>query len=680
MDNNLPKLDSREMTRLKSEYPSLAHLEAGDTARWLTIRREDLLSKARDDRTGMNLSKTITMAGAIAGGLCYAVSPLGVAGAIVSGIGYAWAVAQDMNDSHIFAPLPFVRGDFFEFLQAMGDAEMREEYFSHQNEQADLMGHLEPFERKEYAMLAVHTHTLSDYLEQIEEGKRFYAYRWLLQWFVQLQGNVPGVEELHSHMRSVKVDSAINYQHVKALRSQQEQIAQITGIPGLSSPLQTVSLPQAQTVSLPTAQAASIPGLSKVESSTAQSANSQQSNETIKQTQAKAQKIIEKLETDGFEIREIMAGQIIGIAGTQRGGKGTLAGLCAVLNLAIDSTQTVEYFTSGVDVYPFKCRLHCALSYPNLDIQDADKQVARDLLAFLKKLANSEPYSQTGLILVIDECLTLLGQLEAKDRAWAIKYLLSNSAKTGACIIMVLHANNLTAIAGEETSGMAATFQESVHFIGCKAQSVPMPNNPMRSMNVASGEYFIADVKNFGKAIADGELGQVPGWLKKEIHPGSKQPDPVRSLLKFFPELEDCDRSSVILGGNVALSSESDDWDMDYTDEVVLQRDRTPVQVVEEVKDKVKNETQFDKDESYEDDERFISKATSIIVAYMNEKKMSNFERKDTRKLREIYKFRSKLVGRHLNISEMDRVINKLILDGYMEKNGDNFIFTLDED
>lgn len=93
-----------------------------------------------------------------------------------------------------------------------------------------------------------------------------------------------------------------------------------------------------------------------------------------------------------------------------------------------------------------------------------------------------------------------------------------------------------TTIAGKETGGLAATFKEGINFIGCTTQAIAV--GALRRMNVASGAYFKANPNNFGEPIKGGELGSVPEWLKGELHPGNGQPDPVRSLLKIFPELQ----------------------------------------------------------------------------------------------------------------------------------------------
>jgi hypothetical protein len=217
-ESQLPSLTTLETARLREDYPSIEHLEAGNVAAWLVERTDQLLVRAKDERAGMNLSKLITLAAGAIGAVCYATSPLAPIGALIASAGYVWAVAQDMNASHQFAPIPFIRGNFFEFLSAMGDSQAREEWFSNQNEFVDLMHHLEPFERYEFAMLRQHTHTLTEFINIVEPGKRFYAYRYLLDCFVNFRGVFPTFEQLNQHLAKVSVDPRVNYHHVQAIQ------------------------------------------------------------------------------------------------------------------------------------------------------------------------------------------------------------------------------------------------------------------------------------------------------------------------------------------------------------------------------------------------------------------------------------------------------------------------------
>lgn len=215
----IPVLTTEETNRLRADYPSIEHLEAGNIAPWLMERQDQLLVRAKDERAGMNLAKLITLAGGTVGAVCYATSPLALIGGVVAGVGYAWAIAQDLNDCHQFAPLPFVRGNFLEFLTAMGDKDARDEWFASQNEIVDLMNHLVPMERYEFGMLKVHAHTLTDFLGHVDAGKKFYAYRWLLDWFINLKGEFPSNEMLYSHLSQVTADPRVNYDQVGAIAS-----------------------------------------------------------------------------------------------------------------------------------------------------------------------------------------------------------------------------------------------------------------------------------------------------------------------------------------------------------------------------------------------------------------------------------------------------------------------------
>lgn len=543
--NQIPELTTKETQRLRLNYPSIEHLEAGHAASWLQERHDQLIVKAQKSRAEMNLSKLVTLAGTVVGVVCYATSPLATIGAIVSAVGYVWSIGLDLNDSHRFAPIPFVRDNILEFISAMGDAEAREDWLIQRNEIADLMFHLNLLERYEFAMLRESHSVLSEYLDQVEPGKRFYAYRWLSDRFVDYKGAIPDKSSLNKHLETVNPDPRINYQAVTAIQERQTP--------------RIFELPQPRTVSLiggggeqetgNKEQLSSPPmiveGMGGVVNSPAPIPQTPQAKPQSKfpdlQTILKlsllmrAQFITRTLVNSGFKIDEVMSSQVIAIAGSQRGGKGTLAAILVVLSKAFDQNLTIEYFTAGVDVYPFACNLHSGLSYPGKTSEQADRQVALDLLQFLKKLESAEPYSHKNLLLIIDEAMRLLSLLESEDRAWAIAFLLSRFAKTGATLIIVLHATNLSSVAGKDTAGLAATFKEGVEFIGCNAVAVDAGG--LRKINVASGSYFKADPRNFGKSLKGGELGSIPEWLKTEKHPGNGHPDPARTLLKFFPEL-----------------------------------------------------------------------------------------------------------------------------------------------
>jgi hypothetical protein len=557
----LPTLTTGETQRLRSDYPSIEHLEAGNVASWLMERQEQLSVRAKDEKTGMNLAKLITLTGGVVGAICYATSPLAPIGALVAGVGYVWAVATDLNDSHKFAPIPFVRGNIIEFLSAMGDFEARQEWFANQNELVDLMYHLSPFERYEFVLLKEHTHILSEYLVQVQAGKRFYAYRWLLDWYVKLKGNLPSKDALSNHLTTVTPDPRVNYHQVEAI--QQHQMQMLIDVPDAP----TVDLPETPTVGLPQAEEVDLPPVvgpaTKLEAIDvnanpvephlaidapvlSQRAAPTPQNLIGKPLRERAIGIIDQLLASGFDLSRCVDNQIVCICGNQRGGKGTLMAILAILMKALEPTTLIHYFTAGDDVYPFQCdRLICRLSYPKLDGSESDRRVAAELYRYLKYMDEATQAEYKDIILVIDEAVALSDYLDPEQKQWIIRFLLTRANKKGAQIFVVLHGNNLTSWVGTgNTGGFSSTFKSGATFIGCEATSKKI--SPLRSLSLATGRYFVANPDEFAKPIEGGDLGIIPEWLKTEMNPITGQPDPVRTLLTFFPELRDETHSSLL--------------------------------------------------------------------------------------------------------------------------------------
>ncbi len=574
---NLPTLTTPETERLRSDYPCIEHLEAGNIASWLMERQEQLLIRAKDERTGMNLAKLIALTGGAVGAVCWATSPLALIGGTIAGVGYIWAVAKDLNDSHQFAPLPFIRGNFVEFLSAMGDKESREEWFASQNELVDLMFHLAPIERYEFGMLKQFIPNLTDFLSGVEGGKRFYAYRWLLDWYINLKGNLPTQDALKKHIASVTADPRINYQQVTAIQQHQAQML----IPPES---QFVELPEPEFVELPEPQLVEL--TTKIGTSTKLEAIETQAETIVSPPPAgetkvnvpamlgmpmneRAIAILTQLNKDGFDVSRCISEQITCISGNQRGGKGTLMAILAILSCAIDPTTKVHYFTAGDDIYPFKCdRLVCRLSYPGLDGEQADRRVAAELYKYLKEMDKLTQGACKDIILVIDEAVALSDYIDADQKQWMIRFLLSRANKKGAQIFIVLHGRSLTSWVGTgNAGGFSQTFKTGVTFVGCEATNKKI--NPLRSISVATGRYFLADPDDFSKPIEGGNLGIVPDWLKTEINPATGQPDPARTLLNFFPELRNDAQAANTLTDketDIPSTEEIEDTNLSVTD------------------------------------------------------------------------------------------------------------------
>ena len=538
--NNIPKITTKETEHLRESYPSLSHLEAGNIAQWLQERKDGLFEMARASENEADITRVLGLLASGIGAVCYAVNPLALVGGLIGGAAWLWFIVEHSNRTKEIAPLPFLRGNFVDALALLGDYDARSNYQA--DHLANTVKFLERQSAEEYAFLHAEFENIGQYLNQVEPGKRFYAYRWMFGWFGKLKGRqLPTYESMALHLQDVTIDSRLNRSEVSAIAQAQIQLPPTVDIKQFQSPQVDIGQTnQAAELSRPEELQSSADGLVP---------------DTIINLPLinRANALIAALTKSGFQVEDMMSSQVIAIAGTQRGGKGTLAAILATLSTALDPGLNTQYFTAGVDVYPFACNLTSALKYPDIDADGADELVARDLLKFLKGLDGSEPYSHKNLLLVIDEAMRLLSLLEESDRTWAIQYLLSRFAKSGGTLIIVLHGSNLTSVVGKATAGLADTFKQSINFIGCVAQAVSAGG--LRKMNVASGEYFKANPNNFGEPVSGGNLGMIPEWLKTHLHPGNGQPDPARTLLQFFPELvQEHERAVIPRGEKIAPS------------------------------------------------------------------------------------------------------------------------------
>ena len=526
----LPRLETPQTAHIRASYPTIEYLENGYVADWLKERCDQLLELAKEERAGINANKLICGVVLTTGFFLHALSPLAPIGVVLGLVGYIHGCFIDASQSGSFSPLPFLRGNILDLAGTLGNADLRESSSNQGDEFEQLQCYLSPRECKEYEFLNSHFALLADYLTQVEPLKRFHAYRWIFDSFVKFNGAIPSQEQITAHIGNVAPDMRVDTNLLNALdqhRAQIEASRLEANKPKFIEPQPIKYIRDDQLYS----------GKSEISLPASQTDSTTPSPQALLNMPLpqRANTIINSLKASGFKIDEVIGSQIIAIAGNQRGGKGTLAGLLTILSAADNSALKVEYFTAGIDIYPFACNLHSALDHNGRKADEADKLVARKLLQFLKKLENSEPYSNKNLLLVIDEAMRLLSLLEESERSEALQFLLSRFEKTGATLILVLHASNLTSIAGKETGGLAATFKAGINFIGCQTQSVSI--GALRKINVASGAYFKANPNNFGEPIKGGELGSLPEWLKTKLHPGNNQPDPVRSLLTFFPEL-----------------------------------------------------------------------------------------------------------------------------------------------
>lgn len=222
--SNIPKITTRETDKLRDQYPSLSHLEGGNIAEWLQERKDQLFEQARAAENEADTTRVLGLAASGIGLVCYAVNPFMVLGGMVGGAAWLWLLVDHYNRTKEIAPLPFVRGNFLDAIARAGDYDARQNYRA--NHLADTIKFLPRHHAEEYTFIYsdCNFETITQYLQQVDPGKRFYAYRWLFGWFVKLKGKqIPTQETMAEHLQHVTVDSRVKVEEVKTIVQSNEQ-------------------------------------------------------------------------------------------------------------------------------------------------------------------------------------------------------------------------------------------------------------------------------------------------------------------------------------------------------------------------------------------------------------------------------------------------------------------------
>ena len=504
-----------------SEFAPLFLLEQGDVDIWVRRRGVFLLDKSKEVAKECEAGK-LASAITVGASVVMSANPLAWLPLTIGAIGYVYTVFQEFQDTGSIRLIPMYRGKLGDILKIMegGQAAQR-----HPLE--DQMEYLSEPEKDEVLLLNYRFGEVVNILGSAPPKVRFDLYRHLCGQFHARRDLLSGDEVRHYITAAVSPErrTAIPSQPPALMGQAEEAIAhqpvdeKPADVPTqLQEPVLSDRLPQTNN----------------------QQPLTQPSPQQLLPLPLKerAIAIIEALAANGFDLSRAIGEQITCICGNQRGGKGTLMAILAVLASAIEPNTKIHYFTAGDDIYPFRCdRLVCRLNFPKLDGTDADQLVAGELYRYLKEMDNATQGEYSDIILVIDEAVALSDYLDPDQKQWIIRFLLTRANKKGAQIFIVLHGSNLTSWVGTgNTGGFSSTFKTGVTFIGCEATSKKI--SPLRSISVATGHYFIASPDDFSKPVEGGELGMIPDWFKTETNPSTGQPDPVRALLKFFPELK----------------------------------------------------------------------------------------------------------------------------------------------
>jgi len=354
----LPRLETPQTAYIRASYPCIEYLENGYIADWLKERSDQLLELAREERSGINANKLVSGAVLTAGFFLHALSPLAPVGVILGLVGYLHGCFIDANRTGSFSPLPFLRGNILDIVGTLGNAELREAVSHEANEFEQLQHYLCARERKEYEFLKTHFALITEYLSQLEALKRFHAYRWIFDCFVEYKGAIPSPEQLKAHMGNVAPDLRVDSEKLKAIADYRlnlsaqklggertiEQMGEFIPMPEVPKKF----LPDSELIATATTQEESHPSPQTPQNQeTATTPEQLHPSPPIPQREAtntnapssqvltkmplskRAIALIDFLKADGFKIDEVLGSQVIAVAGSQRGGKGTLAGILA---------------------------------------------------------------------------------------------------------------------------------------------------------------------------------------------------------------------------------------------------------------------------------------------------------------------------------------------------------------
>ena len=172
-----------------AHYPDEELLINGSIARWLRDRTEELLISANEVKNGSGIAKSISLGGLALSIVISGINPLAGLSAILCAVGYSGAVLRDKAITNQVGLLPFVRGNLLDILGTLGHADLRSQYKA-PSEIEDLQNYLGYKDRHELLLLSQNLLPLTEKLQGIEPDKRFDAYLWMVDKFVESSAGI----------------------------------------------------------------------------------------------------------------------------------------------------------------------------------------------------------------------------------------------------------------------------------------------------------------------------------------------------------------------------------------------------------------------------------------------------------------------------------------------------------
>jgi len=241
--------------------------------------------------------------------------------------------------------------------------------------------------------------------------------------------------------------------------------------------------------------------------------------------------ILERLVQSGCDLRRYLRRPTVGYGGRQRSGKTTLGVLSLILQKAIDGRR-IYYITTDKDVYPVAFDGYMTSFDPDLhQAREKLQGVYWRYVELMTQSCTAEMSEQSWLLDEFTMSVAKLGNLT--DLLWEI--VLTEAARRGTRLGIVFHEK--TAGANGVPIGKAELFKNEFAFLWTDREE-NLEGNLTIVPYYPSGKYTLLEFKGNQASLSKQTL-KVPDWLKFDVNPAQNNACcPVRSLLRFFPELD----------------------------------------------------------------------------------------------------------------------------------------------
>lgn len=487
-------------------------LQEGSAVEAIEFRLTCLESNAGEYRVDVDFAKgSAIVLSAVS--LPLSLTPIGVVGAFVGVVGYAYSLWADAARTKKIYPLPGIRktvGELFSNAVNHGNGEDGEDLIS------STTAYLDRNDAFEYEVLIDHGEKIATLLNSIPANYRPFAYRYLFRK-VKSSGYLPATADLSNQ--------------IALLQAQKQEVPppelpptspQSTGgndsidvVPvGGENPFEYADKERSVSVSLN--PEINVHNHLERTNQAPKNVSPPQSDRRVSppdlslypDVRDRMQILLKAMSESGFPLGTLLNHSFVWCWGRSQSGKTTIALLLAIARMAMG--HKISYFSTDTD-YP------TTLNW--MRIEDTPEGYAIALDDVRKKILDADKAQLKGVGCIFDEILEAYTEHEIEIQP-LLKSVLMRGAKVGAGVIGISQADTSTA---HGLKGIDSAWRDerlSIHAIHEENKT---------GERFPTGRYEVD---------RDGATEQwfLPEWMLGELNEYG-QPDPVIWLIKFFPEL-----------------------------------------------------------------------------------------------------------------------------------------------